>query len=77
MLGDESNWGSMGRSMLRPDDARVRAECPRRDPDERALPRAILAEQRMHLAGGHVEGDVVEGEEGAEGLGDSSEGQHG
>ena len=31
----------------------------------------------MHLAGGHVEGDVVEGEEGAERLGDSSEGQHG
>jgi hypothetical protein len=43
---------------------------PVEDVHERRLAGAVLAEQRVHLAGGHVEVDVVVGQHAGEALGD-------
>ena len=46
------------------------------DPDQRGLARAVGSEQPEHLAGGHGEGDVLQGGEVAVGLGDALQVQH-
>lgn len=56
------------------DDAAVRDVDTRHDLDERGLSRAVLAEERMHLAGAHVEIDILEHAHAREGLRDPGEG---
>ena len=56
---------------------RVRVVEPVEDVHQRRLAGAVLAEQRMHLAGGDVEVDVVVGEHAGEALGDPAELENG
>src|SRR5256885_2316619 len=66
------------RVRLTADDHRaaVRRKEPGEDVDQRALPRAVLADEGMDLAGSDIEIDAVEGDGGAEVFGDGVELQH-
>jgi hypothetical protein len=64
------------RSAVHQDVARVGRVVAEQDGHQRALARAVLAQQGQHLAGLQVQRDAVVGGQRAEALGDARQAQH-
>jgi hypothetical protein len=69
LLGDPRGAGGEGARSLELDRARVWSVHPAQDLHQRALTRAVLADERVHLPGAELERRFAEGLCGTEGLG--------